>query len=218
MAGRIVVRKDGQRISDYALTKSETSVGRKPDNDIWLNDTVVSRHHARIVISEQPYIEDLGSRNGMFSKGQRTKRELLQHGGVVQIGPYMLVYESDKPQPKPEPAADDTQENKNPKTQMLRAWDSSSSKAPLGMAKIVDGPGIGNILDLRDPYTAVGKMGQQVAVISRHPNGYTVRSLKGGDDCFLVNGTKVCTESHPLKDGDVVEVSEIKLEFLIIRA
>ena len=212
---KLVITKSGQQVSEYELVKGVTTLGRKPNNDIWLNDVLVSRLHAKIVQGQSTYIEDAGSRNGLLLQGKKVQRIELHGGEEVQIGPYSLRYVSDEgmaSEDKPSLASDGLN-----KTQAIHTWDVSQGKgAPLGMARIIEGEGTGNVLDLRDPFTAVGKMGQQVAVITRRPEGYSIRSVSGKMDTLKVNGEAVHKSMHDLVDGDVVEVSGIKISFMII--
>jgi hypothetical protein len=68
-------------------------IGRDPAASVWIDSSVVSRHHARIVVHEQGVtIEDLGSHNGTFVNGERLgKARPLAHGDSIRIGPATLI-------------------------------------------------------------------------------------------------------------------------------
>lgn len=67
--------------------RGETWIGRSPDNAINLEDPIVSRHHARVSCQDGIWlVEDLGSANGIISKGNRVDKMLLTSGDVFQIG------------------------------------------------------------------------------------------------------------------------------------
>ncbi len=67
-------------------------IGRAPDNDIVLDDLVVSRYHAELRGTADTGFEltDLGSFNGTFVNGSQTDRARLGDGDVVSIGHHRL--------------------------------------------------------------------------------------------------------------------------------
>ncbi len=73
--------------STYALTKNEVRLGRAQDNDIVIEDSLVSRHHAKIFIEHHSVvIEDLDTANGTFVNQKRIERHILSSGDIIQIG------------------------------------------------------------------------------------------------------------------------------------
>ena len=68
-------------------------IGRDPDVEIFLNSAGVSRHHARIRISEgRATIEDLGSKNGTFVGDQRVEGlRSLGDGDIIGVGSVKLT-------------------------------------------------------------------------------------------------------------------------------
>jgi diguanylate cyclase (GGDEF)-like protein len=82
------------------LEREEVILGRALEADVRVNDTKVSRQHARIntvqnaKTGENEYIlTDLESRNGTFLNGHRVMRETLQHGDKLTIGEHILRFE-----------------------------------------------------------------------------------------------------------------------------
>jgi ABC-type multidrug transport system ATPase subunit len=63
-------------------------IGRAPDNDLVLDDLLVSRHHAELrKRADGGYeIADLGSQNGTFVSGRRIATQLLTDSDTVGIG------------------------------------------------------------------------------------------------------------------------------------
>jgi chromosome segregation ATPase len=79
----------GQHDGEYVMHSlgRRTTIGRTPDNQIQINATDISRHHAVILGSEQQWIiEDLNSTNGISVNGKRVARQTLNDGDVVTIG------------------------------------------------------------------------------------------------------------------------------------
>ena len=76
----------------YVLAPGETSVGRDPSQDIFLDDVTVSRQHGRFVVeADELIVEDFGSTNGTYVNWERTERAALVPGDEVMIGKYHLV-------------------------------------------------------------------------------------------------------------------------------
>lgn len=68
-------------------------VGRDPSAEIWINATSVSRRHARIDVSAEVVVEDLGSKNGTTVRGQPvTGPEPVQDGDSLEFGWIRCVY------------------------------------------------------------------------------------------------------------------------------
>jgi hypothetical protein len=91
----LVVRSGGGRAGEYFSPRAErTTIGRSPDNDIFLDDVTVSRKHAVLVQSSGVIqIEDLGSLNGTFVNRRRIDSATrLESGDEVQIGKYRLSF------------------------------------------------------------------------------------------------------------------------------
>jgi len=88
---------DGLVLKEIALTKERTTIGRKPHNDIQIDNLAVSGEHAVIVtILNDSFLEDLGSTNGTLVNGQPIKKHFLQNNDVVELGKYKLKYVGDQ--------------------------------------------------------------------------------------------------------------------------
>ncbi len=80
--------------AQYPLAPGVFTVGRSPGNQLVIADPLVSSRHAVIKVDEQGcWLEDVGSRNGVFVNGQRVQRHFLRPGDVVTIGPTHLRFE-----------------------------------------------------------------------------------------------------------------------------
>lgn len=78
---------NGAIVAHYELTEPLT-IGRAEDNDISLEDSTASAHHARISLSERGefLFEDLGSTNGLLYKGKKVTSGVLAAGQYLQVG------------------------------------------------------------------------------------------------------------------------------------
>jgi predicted component of type VI protein secretion system len=89
---------DGLVLKEITLTKERTTIGRKPHNDIQIDNLAVSGEHAVIVtILNDSFLEDLGSTNGTLVNGQPIKKHFLQNNDVVELGKYKLKYVNEQP-------------------------------------------------------------------------------------------------------------------------
>ncbi|HVF30104.1 MAG TPA: GGDEF domain-containing protein [Pyrinomonadaceae bacterium] len=81
------------------LDREEVILGRALEADVRVNDTKVSRRHAKInkVVNgsgEAEYVlTDFGSRNGILVNGERVSREILQNGDKITIGEHILRFD-----------------------------------------------------------------------------------------------------------------------------
>lgn len=90
----IVQIHEGVSIRRYAIEKAVIRIGRHPDNDIFVDEKVVSMEHAQIKALQEPdengrrryYIEDLESTNCTFVNDQKITRTLLNDNDLIRVG------------------------------------------------------------------------------------------------------------------------------------
>jgi DNA-binding winged helix-turn-helix (wHTH) protein len=78
------------------LVAGDNILGRAPDAIVWIDETNVSRHHARIYVDAMSAtIEDLGSKNGTFMRGERLMApRRLADGDEIQLGSVVITFRS----------------------------------------------------------------------------------------------------------------------------
>ncbi|GMV17464.1 MAG: hypothetical protein AMXMBFR56_56880 [Polyangiaceae bacterium] len=88
----IIVRMDSANVGQvFSLDSEEWTLGRHTQSTIVLTDDGVSRKHARIVRQGDRYVlEDQGSANGTFVRGEKVDRHVLTDGDVFQLGPTVM--------------------------------------------------------------------------------------------------------------------------------
>ena len=95
---KLILSMDGLVLKEINLTKERTTIGRKPHNDIQIDNLAVSGEHAVIVtIIQDSFLEDLGSTNGTVVNGQSIKKHFLQNNDVIELGKYKLKYVNESP-------------------------------------------------------------------------------------------------------------------------
>ena len=218
---------------EYELNQERLTIGRKPDNDIPIDNLAVSGKHALIItILDDSFLEDLGSTNGSYVNGKLVKKHALKDGDVVAIGKHELKYVNEHAT-----ADDDDFE----KTMIIKPGSASAAVAaaqaadkavesaapaasarpagggmPLGRLTVLNGPIAGKELELTKALITLGNPGTQVAVISRRPQGYFLTHIESDGDGKrypVVNGTAIGAKAYQLKDSDLIELAGIKMEF-----
>ena len=231
---KLVLRFNGDFVKEYELDKEILTVGRKPDNDIHIDNLAVSGNHAKILtILNDSFIEDLDSTNGTYINGEKISKHALQGGETIVIGKHELKYER---------AGGESDESEFEKTMIIRpdtegmpetqeadkgieksigkiaadlasAGTTTSGPGPAKL-QLISGANSGKELQLTKILTTLGKPGVQVAAITRRPKGYFLIVVDAGKDkkMPLVNDSEI-GKQHPLADGDVIEVAGVKMGF-----
>ena len=204
---KLIITLDGSVLKEFALDKERITIGRKPNNDIQLDDATVSGQHAAVLMLQHGYVEDLNSTNGTYLNGKRVSKRMLSTGDVIKIGQHEFKYMEEEAPPDFEATVVISQPAAAP---------AAAAPRPDAKIKILSGPKAGEMLELAKSYTTVGKPGVQVAVIARRSQGYYLTPMSGvgdGTNPTKLNEQPVGAESHLLKDGDVIEVAGTRMQF-----
>ena len=231
---KLLVKAHGAVIKEVPLDKTRLTIGRKPDNDIVLDDQSASGHHARIVqIQSVFFIEDAGSSNGTYTNGKKTDRKQLVNGDQVTIGQHSLVYQDDSaapaaPAPKQSFDAEKTVVM-TPELQreLLKAQGGKAAAAAatklVTILKVVTGSTDQKEYKISGPVVIIGSQDNAVvkltgwfapkraALLNRQGGGYAVTMSEEGKK-VLVNGSAI-TGSMALKEGDLIEVAGVTLQY-----
>lgn len=238
---KLILSLDGSVIRELPLDKERITIGRKPQNDIQIENLAVSSEHACVVtILNDSFLEDLGSTNGTLVNGNPIKKHILQNNDLIEIGKYKLKFVNDGP------AAPQTTVEDFERTMVLRAPTAAPRPAPPPPAapvvapqaapspsatpnpapmsapapaaiqqafiQLMSGPGVGKELPLTKSLTTLGKPGVQVAVITKRPQGYFITHVEGTNFPVL-NGRTLDNHAHALGDHDLIEIAGVKMEF-----
>jgi pSer/pThr/pTyr-binding forkhead associated (FHA) protein len=75
------------------LESTQLTIGRGLNNDVILEDTRVSRHHAQLRYRARRFwLSDLGSTNGTFINGEQVAEQALRDGDTISLGGLELVF------------------------------------------------------------------------------------------------------------------------------
>jgi len=95
---KLILSMDNLVLKEISLTKERTTIGRKPHNDIQIDNLAVSGEHAVVVtILQDSFLEDIGSTNGTLVNGQPIKKHFLQSNDIIELGKYKLKYVNEAP-------------------------------------------------------------------------------------------------------------------------
>ncbi|MCF8199354.1 MAG: FHA domain-containing protein [Sulfuritalea sp.] len=96
---KLILSMETTMLKEIPLSKERTTIGRKPHNDIQIDNLAISGEHAVVItILNDSFLEDLGSTNGTFVNGQSVKKHFLKNGDTIELGKYRLKYVSEIPQ------------------------------------------------------------------------------------------------------------------------
>jgi pSer/pThr/pTyr-binding forkhead associated (FHA) protein len=210
---KIAIKLDGELLREVSLTKNRTTLGRRPNNDVVLENLAVSGRHACLVQQgQQVTIEDLDSTNGTYVNGRAVKKQLLQENDAIEIGHFIIVFSLEE---STDPLAG-SQQAPSPEVDWPQAFrDLSEPPTPLQVRiKVVSGAAAGREMPLTKTVTTFGKPGVAVAAITRDEANYYVHHVEG-TQTTLLNGAAVGQEPALLQHGDLLNLSGTVLQFLL---
>ncbi len=240
---KLVLKFKEAVLKEITIEKDHVMLGRKPENDLVIDNLAVSGFHAKILKEKDQYVlEDMGSLNGTYVGGERITRRALKDGEQILIGKHTIEFIA--PELKPaEAAAQPAQRQKamdetvvlDPRFQQQllgRVALETRSDSPvieksdvLGGFFVVEGASDKREYELRDRVTTIGRDSSAgirlrgwftpkiMALVNRRKEGYFI-SPAAKNKLPKVNGVEI-RERYDLKDGDVVEVPGLKLQFYV---
>jgi len=215
---KMIVSIDGVVIKEVQITKDRTTLGRRPYNDIVIDNLAVSGEHAVLQMEGgDVYLEDLNSTNGTYVNGKAAKKQLLQDGDTVEVGKYKIKFVND--------AASNSFE-KAPVLNASAGGLTAASAPPLVPAsapaaleplhasiKVMSGAAAGREVMLTKVVTTIGKPGVAVAAITRRQRSFFVHHVEGAGNPAL-NGVPISADPVALKNGDLIELAGTQMQFV----
>lgn len=239
MVAKLITTSSSGEQEEFLLTNETTTIGRKPNNDIHIDNLSVSGKHAQVItILDDSFLEDLGSTNGTYVNGKLVKKHALDHGDNITLGKYQITYQSSSGGVEqdfeqtmiirpgevgmPEEAGGRELDKSMQKISAAIASEVASA-APSPIAnkeaclQLLSGANAGKELILTKALTTIGQPGVQVAAITRRPQGFFLIHVDGGPNNSVpkVAGTPIGSSAHELKSHDIIEVAGVKMEFYL---
>jgi len=218
-------------LKEFELTGQSMTMGREPDNDIVVENLLVSGYHARIDSAGREYIlTDLQSKNGTFVNGERVTSTKLKDGDQILVGKHTIVFtlspeEIQEDQKLTEPTMFIEVAQGAPEAEAQDPTPSGldstaiSAERPAVLSFLSGG---GDEYEIKKKLVKLGK-GEEAdvhigglftpkvaATISRRPTGYHLTPT--GRAKVKVNDAQVGS-SHRLREFDTIEVGPVKLQF-----
>ncbi|MBU0826472.1 MAG: FHA domain-containing protein [Gammaproteobacteria bacterium] len=213
---RMIVSIDGVVIKEVQLTKERTTLGRRPYNDIVIDNLAVSGEHAVIhMAGHEVEIEDLGSTNGTYVNAKAVKRQELRNGDTVEVGKYKIRFFH-------EAEGQNFEKTMIFKPGMVPPIGSASRPASLAptlapapisaVIRVMSGAAAGREVSLQKVVTTIGKPGVAVASITKRHHGFVLAHVEG-PDMPMLNGAAIGASPVPLKHGDMLELAGTEMQF-----
>ncbi|HEX7888480.1 MAG TPA: FHA domain-containing protein [Ramlibacter sp.] len=236
---KMIVSIDGVVIKEVQLTKDRTTLGRRPYNDIVIDNLAVSGEHAVLQLTgNEVYLEDLNSTNGTYVNGKAVKKQLLQNNDTVEIGKYKIKFINEAPgatfektmiikpgmvPPLPKPGAPagaapaaavgaGAAVAAKPAGAPAAAAEGAPASGTASI-KVLSGAAAGREVPLVKVVTTIGKPGVAVAAITKRSHGFVVAHVEGSSKPTL-NGAAIGAEPVALKNGDMLELAGTQMQFL----
>lgn len=201
---KLTVSIDGVVIKEIELTKERTTLGRRPYNDIVIDNLAVSGEHAVFVMREgHVTIDDLHSTNGTYVNGKAVRSETLHDNDQIDIGRYKIRFF--------QPAEE--LQHAVPAVAAGASTISAAQSAPPARIRVLSGPAAGREAPLVKVVTTLGKPGVAVAAITQRAHGYTIATVDG-TIAPKVNGQPLGTEPLALHHDDLIELADTQVRFL----
>ncbi len=217
---KLIVSIDGVVIKDVTLAKDRTTLGRRPYNDIVVDNLAISGEHAVLhMIGSDVYLEDLNSTNGTYVNGRAIKKQALEHNDVIEVGKYKIRFMGGQVPVGPGESVVPARGLEKTPSGPIPLTTAPTVQSPLGggtagvaVMRVLSGTGAGRELSLQKVVTTIGKPGVAVAAVTRRLHGYVVAPIDGGTE---LNGEPLGAEAVALQDGDVLELGGTKMQFVI---
>ncbi len=211
---KLLLKFEAAFIREVKLDKTSFSIGRKPDNDVVLDNAAVSGHHCKVYEAGGTwFVEDLNSTNGTFVNGRKTLKAGLKPGDNITLVKYTLVFADDAPAAAPAEVQLPQQKQKTPQGALEVLENPADDRKEFELTAL--STYIGKSSQASVPYKSGGLFGggpELAAVITMRPDAYYLNPIKEGYAKY--NGNPL-NEKVQLKDDDTIEVGVTRFRFFV---
>mgnify|MGYP003456206419 FL=1 len=213
---RMIVSIDSVVIKEVELTKERTTLGRRPYNDIVIDNLAVSGEHAVIHMADDGVeIEDVGSTNGTYVNAKAVTRQELRNGDIVEVGKYKIRFLQEAEGENFEKTMLVKPGMVSPSMVAPRAAAAATPQAAVPLSaviRVMSGAAAGREVALLKVVTTIGKPGVAVASITKRHQGHVLAHVEGPDRPLL-NGTPMGEAPVSLKHGDRITLAGTEMQF-----
>ena len=213
---RMIVSIDSVVIKEVKLTKERTTLGRRPYNDIVIDNLAVSGEHAVIHMTDDGVeIEDVGSTNGTYVNAKAVTRQELRNGDIVAVGKYKIRFLQEAEGENFEKTMLVKPGMVSPSMVAPRAAAAATPQAAVPLSaviRVMSGAAAGREVALLKVVTTIGKPGVAVASITKRHQGHVLAHVEGPDRPLL-NGTPMGEAPVSLKHGDRITLAGTEMQF-----
>ena len=213
---RMIVSIDSVVIKEVELTKERTTLGRRPYNDIVIDNLAVSGEHAVIHMADDGVeIEDVGSTNGTYVNAKAVTRQELRNGDIVEVGKYKIRFLQEAEGENFEKTMLVKPGMVSPSMVAPRAAAAATPQAAVPLSaviRVMSGASAGREVALLKVVTTIGKPGVAVASITKRHQGHVLAHVEGPDRPLL-NGTPMGEAPVSLKHGDRITLAGTEMQF-----
>lgn len=202
---QLIVSVENVEIKHVYIAKDVTTLGRKADNDIVLDNGAISSHHCRFELKglADVFVEDLGSTNGTFVNNVRVKRQQLEDDDVIAIAGFRLRY------------MQSTGDSGFGATAIMNMGVQPHLPPPASaMFRVLSGSSAGLEVPVVKAVSTFGKPGVAVIAVSHRRTGYFAAHLDG-TEVPLINGRPLGHDPVLLADQDVLDLAGTSMQFVL---
>jgi pSer/pThr/pTyr-binding forkhead associated (FHA) protein len=208
----------GKVLKIFPVTQGTLTVGSDPSCFIHIDSLAVSPTHAKIAThGDESIITTVDTDEGVYLYQDKITEHKLKDGDILRVGKHNLSFSYEEVNSL---SADDSATSidiSGANDQMQEAGShtaATTAQHKLGWLQILNGQNLGKTLSLNRSMTNLGKPGMATAVITRRNDGYFISHLEG-KVLPVVGNEAIGARSVKLKEGDVIQIGPIKMQFYL---
>lgn len=199
----------GKILKTFPVLPGEMVIGSDPSCIVHIDSLAVQPRHASITTTnDESVLRDQGGPDGTFVNEKRIAEHVLKDGEKIRIGKHTLSFTY---VPTEHIAAEEMSDSTFGESDLKLVPKKPPKSAWL---QILTGHNVGKTVNLNRNMTNIGKAGVQTAVITRRDDGFFLSHLEG-EMTPLVDGKPIGEHSQHLEDGNVIQIGNVKMQFIL---